>query len=719
MGRAGAALTTGIGRIASAFTAEGVRRRLLAETERWILWLPVAFGVGVAVYFALPQEPPLALGCGAFAGAAALGTLARQRVGWLVLALGLAAASAGFVMVQTRATTLASPVLQQRIGPVETVGKVVEILHRVEGVRLLLDDVVIERLATSDTPARVRVTLRQGGREFRPGDIVALRAVLQPPPTPSMPGSYDFARDAWFQKIGAVGYAVGAPRLVPGGGVDGWTVAIQDLRHAITRRILAAIDGPSGAIAAALMTGDQLAIPKDLLAAWRDAGLAHMLSISGLHFVLVTGFVFVLVRRGLAAVPHVALRVDGKKIAAAVAILAAFAYLLISGASVPTQRSFLMTTAIMAAILLDRTAVTMRLVALAALALLLWSPESLLGASFQMSFAAVVALIAAYEAFAPKIAAWHRGEGGWWRVPLIYLSGVLLTTLVAGTATTPFAIYHFDRVATYSTVGNLLAMPICSFWVMPLAVFAFLAMPLGLEAYPLQAMALGIDAINAVARLVASWPGAAIAVKAMPVGGIVAVALGGLWLCLWQGGWRWFGVIGVVAGTLSFVATVPPDVLIDAEGRTLAVKAEGGGYRVSSPRAFPVSTWLGRAGEDTAKPWPRKGTSDDGRLRCDADGCLYRALGQVVGFPRTFKAVNEDCRNASAVLTALPIRGRCAAAQIVIDRDALWRSGAHALWLSESGISVKHVAAQRGDRPWSPARTGAQPRRPGRSGEVW
>jgi competence protein ComEC len=415
----------------------------------------------------------------------------------------------------------------------------------------------------------------------------------------------------------------------------------------------------------------------------------------------------------------IALRVDTKKIAAVVAILAAFAYLLISGASVPTQRSFLMTTAIMAAILFDRTALTMRLVALAAFALLVWAPESLLGASFQMSFAAVIALIATHEALAPKLAAWRRNDGGWWRVPMIYVAGVLLTTLVAGSATTPFAIYHFDRFATYSTVGNLLAMPICSFWVMPLAVVAFLAMPFGLETYPLQAMALGIDAINLVARMVASWPAAAIAVKAMPVGGIVAVALGGLWLCLWQRGWRWFGLLGVVAGMLSFVATVPPDVLIDAEGRNFAVKAEGGGYRVSSPRAFPVSTWLGRAGEEAPKSWPRKGTSEDGRLRCDSDGCLYRWQGQIVGMPRNFKALDEDCRFASAILTALPVRGRCSAARIVIDRDELWRRGAHALWLGEGGIRVDNVAAHRGDRPWAPTRSGPQPRRPVLSGEVW
>lgn len=720
MGRFGRILIDEFATLARGFTAESVRNRLLAEQDRWFLWLPVVFGGGIALYFALPSEPPVWLGWGGLVSALCLAVPARRHAVGLVVALGILAASAGFTLVQHRAQAAGGPAIQQRVGPLEAVGRVVEIVHRVEGVRLLLDHVVLERHLPSDTPAKVRVTLRQGGRDFRPGDIVALRAILQPPPTPASPGAYDFAREAWFQGIGGVGYAIGQPRILPGGEIAEWTVALQDLRHALTKRILAAVEGPSGAIAAALMTGDQLAIPKDLLAAWRDAGLAHMLSISGLHFVLVTGFVFVLIRRGIAAVPWVALRVDGKKIAAVVAILAAFGYLLISGASVPTQRSFLMTGAIMTAILLDRTAVTMRLVALAALALLLWAPESLLGASFQMSFAAVIALIATYEALDRRLEGWRRAaSGAWWRVPAIYVGGVLLTTVVAGTATTPFAIFHFDRFVTFSTIGNLLAMPICSFWVMPAAVIAFLAMPFGLEALPLQAMAIGIDAINAVARMVAAWPGAAVAIKAMPTGGIVAVAFGGLWLCLWQSAWRWWGAVGVIAGSLSVVATVPPGVLVDGEGKVFAVRSETGGYMVSSPRAFPVETWLRRAGLEASQAWPRGGASGDGRLRCDREGCLYRASGQVVGLPRSFKALDQDCRNTSVVITALPVRGRCASAKVVVDRDALWRGGAHALWLSETGIRVETVAQYRGDRPWSRHRDGGPPRRPGRSGEVW
>ena len=267
--------------------------------------------------------------------------------------------------------------------------------------------------------------------------------------------------------------------------------------------------------------------------AMRASGLAHLLAISGLHIGLVTGVLFFAIRGILAALEPIALRFAIKKWAALGALLGAFAYLLVTGATVPTQRAFLMAAMVLSAIMLDRTAISMRLVAWAALIVLLIAPESLLGASFQMSFAAVIALVAGYEAVRVPFGRW-RAHGGWWRLPLIYLLGVGLTTIIAGSATTPFVIFHFNRFSAFGLAANLLAVPVTALWIMPWATVAYILMPLGLEGVALAPMGWGIEAVIAIAREVAGWPGSVTLVPAMPVSGIALVAAGGLWLCLWR-----------------------------------------------------------------------------------------------------------------------------------------------------------------------------------------
>ncbi|MBM3567951.1 MAG: ComEC/Rec2 family competence protein [Alphaproteobacteria bacterium] len=678
------------------------RAALLAEHDRWGLWLPVAMGLGIALYFAWPSEPPGWVGPAAMALAMALGWIGRGRSEVLALALGLAMLGGGMAIVQHRASDRAAPVLERRIGPVTVLGRVVEVQDRAEGSRLILEKLAIARLDGERMPARIRVNLRAGQADVRPGDQVRLTAFLLPPPQPAAPGAYDLARDAWFQRLGAVGYATGQVRVIETGGGNTVTEAIERLRHDITRHVRAAIPGASGAIAAAMMTGEQGGIAPELLQAWRDSGLAHMLSISGLHFVLLAGVVFAVVRRGLALSEYAALYWPLKKIAAVVAWVAALGYLLISGASVPTQRSFVMLSIGLLAVLVDRSPFSPRLVAIAALAVLAWTPEALLGASFQMSFAAVLALIAAHEVYGARLRAW-RAEGGAVRGGLYWLALSLLTALVAGLATAPYAAYHFDRFSSFGVFANMLAVPVASFWVMPLVVAAFALMPFGLDGWALAGLGLGIDLLSAMAKTVAAWPGAAWTLPAMPLWGMAAVTLGGLWLCLWRQAWRRLGWVGVVGGCLSPFVTPTPDLLVDAEGRALAIKSAEGGLMVDAPRGgdFAVQTWLRRAGEDRALPWPRGGVSADGRLRCDIEGCVWRTEGRVVALPRTARAVEEDCRMAEIVVTALPVRGRCPSARLVIDGEDLRRRGAHALWLGAGGPRLESVGDWRGTRPWA------------------
>jgi competence protein ComEC len=571
----------------------------------------------------------------------------------------------------------------------------------------VLDRLVIEGLSPESTPRRVRVKVNAAPDELGPGQWVEVPAVLRPPPPPSAPGAFDFQRQAFFEGLGGVGYAVGRMRTVPAPDDNaqdgGWRAWLNALRLDVARRVRAAIPGDSGAVAAALLTGKREAVPEPVIRAMRDSGLAHLLAISGLHLGLVAAIVFFGLRGGLALVPPVALRYPVKKWAAAMALLATFAYLWLAGATVPTQRAFVMTGLVMLAVLLDRTALSMRLVAWAAAVVLAIAPESLLGPSFQMSFAAVIALIAAYElarGFRERVMV----DWAWPRRVVAYFVGVALTSLVAVVATAPFAIFHFNRLAGYGLLANLAAVPLTAFWIMPLGLAALILMPFGLEAWALVPMGLGTDLLVEIAGTVAGWPHAVVLVPAMPVWGLAAVALGGLWLCLWRQGWRLLGVAGLAAGLLSIGLVRTPDILVTGDTRLMAVRARDGGLLLSSARRnrFAAEMWLRRAAQVSGEVWPRYGASADGALRCDRQGCLYAKDGQVVAFPRHRAALAEDCRSVDAVVTELAAGGRaCRGPRLVIDRFDLWRDGAHAIWIDgDAAPRVETVRARQGLRPW-------------------
>jgi competence protein ComEC len=325
------------------------------------------------------------------------------------------------------------------------------------------------------------------------------------------------------------------------------------------------LPGPTGAIAAALITGETHAIPPADAGAFRDAGLAHILVIAGLHMGMVAAAVFFGVRAGFALIPAIALRYPTKKWAAALALLVTFLYLLLSGATVPSRRAFVMIGLMLLAVLVDRLSLSARAIAYAALVVMLLTPEAVAGPSFQMSFAAVAGLIAFYEAMRERLAQWHSHAGLLRRCGL-YLLGIAFTTVITTVATMPFTIYHFNRFPVYSVAANVLAVPITGFWIMPWALIACLLMPFGAEGLALTPMGWGIDAVAAIARGVTAWPGAVLNVPSMPAEALMLVGLGGAWLCIWTRRWRWLGLAPIAAGYLTLLFVRPPDLLVVAEG---------------------------------------------------------------------------------------------------------------------------------------------------------
>ncbi len=674
---------------------------LAAQRDRWVAWLPVFLGVGIGLYFALPTEPDAAVGPAALAAAALLAWSLRRRLMPLAFGIALLAAASGFALAQWAAALAAAPVLERQVGPLRVEGRAAVVEATPRGQRVLLENLTLGR--DLPVPRRVRVTLTSRSQPVAPGDRIAVTAVLAPPPPPSVPGGYDFARRAWFEGLGGVGYAVRRVEVLAApepGPFERLRLGLSAARRQMTERVTAVVPGEAGAVLAALLTGERAAIGQETWDAYRDSGLAHLLAISGLHMSMVAGLAFLVVRGALALVPAVALRRPIKKWAAVAALAATFAYLLVAGAPVPTQRAFVMIAIVLLAVLVDRTAISMRTVAWAAAAVLAWQPEALVGASFQMSFAAVVALIAAYEALGPRLAAW-RGEGGWARGVGLYVGGIAGTTVIAGLATAFFAAHHFSRFASWSVAANLVAVPVTGAVVMPLGMLGLLLMPLGLDGPALALAGWGVGLVNRTAAAVAAWPGAALALPAPPTWAVAVFALGGAWLCLWRGRLRLWGVPALAVAVAATAAVRPPDLLVDGRARLMAVRGADGGLLLSSGRGGRMvrDAWLERHGAGLPARVFAEAAAADG-LRCDSLGCLWRRDGVTVALARRLEALAEDCAVAQVVVSAEPTRRLCRA-PVVIDRFDVWREGAHAVWLNDSSPRVETVRGVQGERPWT------------------
>ena len=483
-----------------------------------------------------------------------------------------------------------------------------------------------------------------------------------------------------------------------------WSL-VDALRAKINIRIRAVLPGETGEIAAALITGARGGITEEVNQSMRDSGLFHILSISGLHMAIMAGTVFWLVRALLAVVPSLTLRFPIKKWTAAAALIAAFFYLLLSGAAVPTVRSWIMMSIVLVAVMLDRPAITMRNVALAAFAILIVAPESLFDPSFEMSFAAVVALVALYEWMSGRerdglgdvSPVWRSLRKGW-----VLLLGAGLTTLVASTAIAPFAVYHFHRMTHYGLVANLIAAPLVSLLVMPMALISLIAMPFGLEAWPLKAMGAGIELMVATGIWVASWPGAVSVLPQISGTALVLMVLGGLWLCLWRTRTRAFGLVIIALGLALAPPGMRPDVLVERNGETVALRGETGNlvFPPATAASYSVDNWLLADGDDRGA----ESAADETVFRCDLLGCIGTVKGKTVALIRHPGALEEDCRRADIVIAPFTIGKKCRAARVIVDRRMLRAHGAHALYIDGLSIRTVTVAAARGQRPWVPER---------------
>lgn len=656
-------------------------------------------GVGVIGYFALREEPPgWSL---AFAPALVLlAVLVARRAPQAGWAIGLAGAAAlGFGAAAWHAAR-AAPLATPPTRAVVATGIVQDVDLLPEGRRLTLSGL---RFGPDEAPQprhfRIRLRANDPARP-EPGDRVTVRALVRAPSPPAFPGAWDFQRGAFFAGQGGSGFAIGPAGVEPAAGSGR---PLSGLRTTLEARVAAVVPGAAGAVAAALLTGGQSAIPRADLAAMRDSGLAHLLSVSGLHIAIVMGVTFWVARLLIACWRWLALRVDGKALAGIAALAAGGFYMLLTGSQVPMQRSFATAALVTLALLTGRQAVSMRSLALAAAAVMLLAPDAVLGPSFQMSFAAVLALIAGWEALRGPMAR-LRGDGTWWRHGLVFAVGLVGTSVLAGLATAPFGLAHFGRLQWYGVAANAVAVPLTSVLVMPAGMVAAVLMPLGLEAPALAVMGWGCEAVLAVAREVAAWPGAAQTVRPIPPWGLGAFAFGMAWLCLWRLRWRWLGLPLMALGLASAALHRPPDLLVSGDARLVGVVAGGGMWlqRQSGASALTRESWLRAHGLTQARALPGQGEEAGGAIACTPGACrLWPLPGGPEAVLLRGQAQAGHCGRAALVVSAEPLRGRCSGSQ-VIDRFSVWRNGPHAAWFEPQGVRVVSDRAWRGARPWVP-----------------
>lgn len=618
--------------------------KFMQEYDRLFLWVPVFFSFGIALYFGLAEEPAYY-----YSPLICLVTL----VGYIFLKqyfltrtflMALFLIAAGFTASELRTALTPTKMLDHKIKDVELTGRIASVDLRPRDRRFVLEQVVFDNWPEGRVqPERIRLTLRHKGYPVQTGDQVRVKATLLPATGPIIEGAYDMAFNSYFEQIGATGYVTQPPIVLSPG------VNEASLRQTLTHKLRTEMEPLTGAIAAALITGDRTGIPKNLRQYFADAGIAHILAISGLHLSIIAGLIFLIIRRGMCLIPSVALNWSTKKWAAFFSIIVTFGYLLLSGMATPAMRAFVMTSLVMLAFIFDRAALTLRNVAIAAMVILVVWPELLFHPSFQLSFAAVISLISAYEKYRNTPSTWSMLQR---KLPrgLYYVGGISLTTLLASMATAPYAAYHFNRFAVHSIEANLIAIPLTSFWVMPAALVSVLAMPFGLERVPLAILSWGIDYLNLIASTIAHWPYSVWRVPQISAWVLGAFTLGVLWLVIWRSRWRWYGLMGPAVLVFMLLTKPIPDIFVSqrhgligiTEGDILWVNATVRGWYVTE-------NWQQIAGLKVVKS-----LEEHPSFQCNDQTCQGQWRAQSIVVSKLWGRAPRQCASVILSLSGLP-----------------------------------------------------------------
>ncbi|MEW6631969.1 MAG: ComEC/Rec2 family competence protein [Pseudomonadota bacterium] len=700
------------------------------ELDRGIVFLlaPVFLAAGVIFYFSLDAEPdpyrPLA-------AVALLSVCAAVSRSWQKTHLFFMAAlfcGLGFLAAKVETLRAATPMLGSEI-QTRVTGRVAIAETMANGrVRLTIDLISTTNPKLRYAPERVRLSARRVPPGLTAGSLVTGYARLLPPTGPIRPDSYDFSFDSYFTGIGASGFFLGDPKMLPATETPldaRLASAIENARETIADHIRGSVGGPEGEIAAALIVGVRAGIPEDINESMRRTGIYHIISISGLHMALVAGTIMLLLRGAFALFPDLSSRRPVKKYAAAIALVSIAAYLVISGLVVAAERSFIMLAVMLVAVVFDRAALTMRNLAISAIAVILVSPHEVVGPSFQMSFAATAALVGAYAGWADYRAgkatappAKRSFLGFMSRKLAVGAGGAALTSFIAGSATALFAIWHFQRVSPLSLFANLAVTPIVSLIVMPFAVFSALAMPFGLDGPFLYVMGKGLTAMIAIS----AWMSERSPVDAVGLISIQSVLLATVALVIGTMATTWLR-LAAVPFALAALLTIPdvrtPDVLISEDAHLVAMPIGAGELALNRARSneFTTDNWKRALRAEIIVPPETfaKGSPDIGDpaslppgspFYCTGDLCIARhPTGAIVALAENRSAARPACGFADlVVINDAAAYNPCRDPRIlVVTKRQLARDGSAAVFFDGQSATARatiQYAVEKPYRPW-------------------
>ncbi len=683
---------------------EKIEREGAGHFIRSIDWVPVWLAAGIAVYFGMNHEPNPHL---PWAILLLLPVLYAVRhfpkwrfvLGvWLLMLIGMSAA-----MWQTE--RMKAPKLPSALDIVSIEGTLKKVTYDEKQYKLWIEDLNIEEVSPEQTPKLIRVAFR--GKEVPPiGSRVKSRGKIFAASGPAMPDDYDFGRYFFFRQIGAVGVIFPPLKPVEDSETlpkDVWGDWVASVRADVQQRMLSLQEGEAITVLSALVTGDKSPIPKDTAEAFRNSGLAHMLAISGMHMAIISGVFFLFLRSLLVLIPPISRRYNVKKIAALMALIASSAYLVMADFPISAVRAYIMIAFMFTAVLLDREAVTVRSLMIAATFILLLYPSSLVEAGFQLSFSATLALVVSYRTFR-MVQGTPDEQQSWVRRILMYLLGIIISSLIASLATLPFIMFHFQQINPYSIISNLAAVPFFGFIVMPMLMLSMLLMPLGLEVLPLKVAAWGMDYLIIIAQTVAHIPGADFHVMPLANWSIVLIGAGMLLLLLHRLRWvKWTGFALICIGIATPLLYVKPDIVVANDGRYIAVK-QGDSYTLihgKSNRGFSVKQWKERLASEIIKV--KQPEEHIGSVTCDKLGCVLKKGEYILAFPKKIEAVAEDCAMADYVFYEGDVSDAvCKNTSKLVDAKRLKNRGSMAIWFGHDGrMFAKFACDYTGQRPWT------------------
>lgn len=677
-------------------------RQRLAETvetesRRTTIWASVVLVFGIWAYFGLRQEPAAALIISFLLVVPVLLWQGRRYP----LANLLAALIFGFAIAGVRSWTVATPLLRAYSPDVVVTGHVADVNALGKARATLLIDVdEVVGLPPDEKPRRLRLRAGAEALQAHIGDMVRGTASLTPLPRPVVPGGYDAARGLYFQSVGAVGWFTSPVTVSQDGVALRYVVprSFHALRQAIGTRVRAAIPGPLGSFADALITGERAAIPKAMTESLQKSGLYHILSISGLHMAIVAGGSYWLIRAVLALFPMLALSWPIKKWAAGAALVVGLIYDLMADSGPATDRSFIMIAVMLFAVIVDRSAISLHNLAIAALIILTFQPEQAVAASFQMSFMAVAGLAGFFEWWNARdtLQADKRQRGLMHYLNKFWNFAVasVLTSLIAGTLSGIPAAHHFGRLSPYGVVANALALPVVGI-VMPAALCATLLMPFGLEALPLWVMEQGLKVTMLISDWVAGWPFAGLAMPPLAAAPAAALALAAVLAFMGRGLLRLAGLVPLALVVPLWMSQHLPDVLVEDRGRAVAVLGAGGDYwpAPGSSAGGTVRKWRELAGHRE-----KQGAKAAGPWTCKEAVCTAQAGSQIIVYLQAAAEPAEPCPSADVLVAAYPLHRRCKGKFVTIDRFDVWRRGAHAITIASNAVAT--AQQESGARPW-------------------